>query len=132
MLYHVVYSHESGFGWVAMKLPNGIHSVEELGLVQARICEETSVKDALVMNWQPYDGQEGRAMSHSKSAEERREAAVEIARRYGGIDGAHHKMWVIDQMCRELLGDDYEAFVARCRDGDDGPETYDYDPGIAP
>lgn len=68
----------------------------------------------------------------SKSAEERCEAAVEIAYRYGGIDGAHHKTWVIDQMCRELLGDQYEAFVVRCRDGDDGPDTYDYDVGIAP
>ncbi|MGV2866368.1 hypothetical protein [Achromobacter sp. AGC39] len=59
MLYHVVYSHESGFGWVAMTLPNGIQSVAQLEQVQARICEEMSVKSALVMGWQPYDGQEG-------------------------------------------------------------------------
>jgi hypothetical protein len=34
--------------------------------------------------------------------------AIELAYRYGTIDGAHHKMWVIDQMCRILLGDKYK------------------------
>jgi hypothetical protein len=30
--------------------------------------------------------------------------ALDYARRYGTIDGDHHKMWVIDQMVRSLLG----------------------------
>lgn len=51
---------------------------------------------------------------------------------YGGIDGAHHKQWVIDQMVRALTGDGYEAWVVRQRDGDDGPDTYEWDEGIAP
>lgn len=50
----------------------------------------------------------------------------------GGIDGAHHKAWVIDQMVRHLTGDGYAAWVAAARDGEDGPETYSWDEGIAP
>jgi hypothetical protein len=34
--------------------------------------------------------------------------AVCLAIRYGQIDGAHHKAWVIDQMVRVLLGDRYD------------------------
>lgn len=33
--------------------------------------------------------------------------AVQIAERYAMIDGAHHKQWVIDQMIRAMLGEDY-------------------------
>lgn len=58
--------------------------------------------------------------------------AREIARDYGSIDGSHHKMWVIDQMVRALTGDDYAAWVAEHNDGEDGPDTYEWDEGIAP
>lgn len=58
--------------------------------------------------------------------------AIELAVRYGGIDGAHHKMWVIDQMVRALAGDDYARIVAEACDGEDGPDTYEWDVGIAP
>lgn len=58
--------------------------------------------------------------------------AVEIAVRYGGFDGAHHKAWAIDQMVRALTGDRYEQVVAEARAGEDGPETYEWDVGIAP
>jgi hypothetical protein len=61
-----------------------------------------------------------------------KDAALSIARQYGGIDGKHHKAWVIDQMCRALLGNKYEQFVADAKAGEDGPETYDWDEGIAP
>jgi hypothetical protein len=30
--------------------------------------------------------------------------AIDYAVRYGGIDGDHHKAWVIDQMVRALTG----------------------------
>ncbi len=60
------------------------------------------------------------------------DAALELAFRYGGIDGGHHKMWVIDQMIRILAGDAYEERVkAECA-GEDGPNTYEWDTGIAP
>jgi hypothetical protein len=48
--------------------------------------------------------------------------AIEVALNCGQTDGAHHKMWVIDQMLRVLVGDRYE----------DGPGTYEWDEGIMP
>lgn len=63
---------------------------------------------------------------------ERIEAALTLAVKYGGTGEAHHKAWVIDQMVRVLAGDDYERLVADARNGEDGPETYDWDCGIAP
>lgn len=61
-----------------------------------------------------------------------RKKALEIARTYGGIDGAHHKDWVIDQMVRALTGDEYDAFVKAACAGEDGPDTYSWSEGIAP
>lgn len=58
--------------------------------------------------------------------------ALEIARRYAGIDKAHTRAWVIDQMVRALTGDLYGQFVREARDGEDGPSTYEWDTGIAP
>ena len=58
--------------------------------------------------------------------------ALAIARDLGGIDGGHHKMWVIDQMIRVLTGDDYNKWVEDYCDGEDGPDTYEWDEGIAP
>ncbi len=60
------------------------------------------------------------------------EAALELAVRYGQIDGGHHKMWVIDQMVRALVGKKYDAFIAEANDGEDGPDTYEWDVGIPP
>jgi hypothetical protein len=58
--------------------------------------------------------------------------AIEIAVRWGGIGGDHHKAWVIDQMVRVLAGDGYEELVRDSCDGEDGPNSYDWDVGIAP
>lgn len=58
--------------------------------------------------------------------------AIEIAVRYGGTDGAHHKAWVIDQMVRDLSGENYKQLVEAAKAGEDGPETYEWDEGIAP
>lgn len=60
------------------------------------------------------------------------EKALTVALQYGGIDGAHHKAWVIDQMVRALTGDGYENWVKFAKEGEDGPETYSWDTGIAP
>ncbi len=48
------------------------------------------------------------------------------------IDGAHHKQWIIDQMVRALTGSGYQLWVTAYQDGEDGPETYAWDTGIAP
>ncbi|WP_104565831.1 hypothetical protein [Ralstonia mannitolilytica] len=71
-------------------------------------------------------------MSQQEELLRRRDEALDIAVRFGGIDGEHHKAWVIDQMCRALLGDEYDAFVAEVKDGEEGPDAYDWDVGVAP
>ncbi len=86
------------------------------------------------------------------------ERALKLAIRFGGIDGDHHKAWVIDQMVRELTGcpkvrrlspfkwtddkrhritmlgesEEYKELVREARHGELGPETYDWDEGICP
>ena len=54
--------------------------------------------------------------------------AVEIGISYGQIDGSHHRLWVIDQMLRELLGKDYEETIELSNE--DG--EYEWDCGVAP
>lgn len=55
--------------------------------------------------------------------------ALDLAWRYGQIDGDHHKMWVIDQMVRSLCGteEEYNEWVKKYTDDD-----YEWDCGIAP
>jgi hypothetical protein len=61
------------------------------------------------------------------------QAIVDLILRYGGIDGAHHKTWVIDQVVRIAKGDAYDAWVVASRDGEDGPLTYEaWDVGTPP
>jgi hypothetical protein len=74
----------------------------------------------------PEDGPE------SDSIEDRATTALRYAFSYGQVDGEHHKAWVIDQMVRALTGSGYEAAIDRSCDGEDGPETYYWDEGIAP
>lgn len=57
---------------------------------------------------------------------------TEIATAYGQIDGDHHKAWVIDQIMRAVKGDSYDQWVREYCAGDDGPDTYEWDPGVAP
>lgn len=76
--------------------------------------------------------------------------------RYGGIDEAHHKDWVLDQVVRILndapivielarwedgtteyrldVGESekYREWVANAKNGEDGPDTYGYNEGITP
>lgn len=57
--------------------------------------------------------------------------ALNLAFRFGQIDGEHHKTWVIDQMVRILADSGYEQFVKDYNNGD-GPDTHKWDKGIAP
>lgn len=82
-------------------------------------------------------------------------SALGIITQYGGIDGDHQKQWVLDQVVRILtdcpdehkvsihngkeypytvLGEspEYKAWVTFYQEGEDGPETYSWDEGIAP
>lgn len=60
--------------------------------------------------------------------DKRIEDALGFAWQYGQIDGNHHKMWVIDQIVRVLLGDGYEKWVEEY----EGDDEYEWDVGIAP
>lgn len=89
--------------------------------------------------------------------QERIEKALDYAIRYGGIDGDHHKAWVIDQIIRSLTGcpeieppgtdrfgtphskygeqgksEEYTTLIKKSCDGVDGPNTYTHATGIAP
>lgn len=63
---------------------------------------------------------------------EKIQAAIDLAVKYGGIDGAHHKDWVIDQMVRVLAGEKYDEIVREACDGEDSADTYSWEVGIAP
>lgn len=87
---------------------------------------------------------------------EKIKAALERIFESGGVDGAHHKMWVLDQVVRILtncpkikktaidckgreyeyvgLGEseEYLEWLRKHADGEDGPHTYEWDIGIAP
>lgn len=77
--------------------------------------------------------------------------------KYTGIDGSHHKDWLLDQVTRILKGtkviikiakwgngyeeerfelddpsNEYLDWVKEVKNGEDGENTYDYDCGIAP
>ena len=72
--------------------------------------------------------------------------AISIAFRYGQIDSAHHRLWVIDQMVRALLGcefseennfcvsesEKYKNFVKMYESEDCEPGDYKWDVGIPP
>lgn len=57
--------------------------------------------------------------------------ATDFIFEWGGVDGGHHKQWVLDQVIR-ILHDDYDGWVKEFCDGEEGPDTYEWDEGIAP
>lgn len=68
----------------------------------------------------------------NRQAAARAEQALNIIQHYGSIEGDHHRCWVIDQVVRALTGEQYDEWVRAMCDGEDGPDTYDWDEGIAP
>lgn len=59
--------------------------------------------------------------------------AVNLAFRYGNIEGGHHRKWVINEMLKCLLGEEvYRIRVLDYEKGEDGLDTYEWDTGIAP
>jgi len=91
-----------------------------------------------------------------QDAEARVRKALKVLMEDGSIDGAHHKMWVIDQAVRALTGcpeeivkvmtsagtertyeelgesEEYRLLIADFCNGEEGPETYTWDTGIEP
>lgn len=66
------------------------------------------------------------------STDDRIVIAMEVIERFGGIDGDHHKAWVIDQVARALKGNDYHQWVIEMKAGEDGPNTYGWEEGTPP
>lgn len=62
--------------------------------------------------------------------QDRIQAALDYAFRYGQIGGDHHRLWVIDKMVRALCGteEEYERWVAEYEEGGE----YEWETGIAP
>jgi ribA/ribD-fused uncharacterized protein len=55
--------------------------------------------------------------------------AIDVAWKAGGVEGDHHKAWVIDQMLRKLLSTaEYNDFLTEYEKSGE----YKWDPGIAP
>ena len=56
-----------------------------------------------------------------------KEKLIDMLLEVGGIYGAHHKQWAIDQALRVLMGADYRAWMATSDNWD-----RDWDQGVAP
>lgn len=56
----------------------------------------------------------------------------ELVYKWGGIDGSHHKQWLIDEIIKLIAGDNYESWVKAYNNGECGDSTYEWDEGIAP
>lgn len=82
------------------------------------------LKNAIEFEKTPYPKTE-------QKEDERIEKALGLIFEWGGIDGAHHKQWLIDQVVI-ALAPDYDAWVSKFKDGEDGKDTYEWDKGIAP
>jgi hypothetical protein len=79
------------------------------------------------------------------SDRDRIDEALSVAYQFGGIDSEDHKQWVIDQMVRALTGctleargvdavesPEYQQWVRDAKSGENGPDTYTWEEGIAP
>ena len=60
---------------------------------------------------------------------ERIDLAIQTGVKYGGIDGSHHKTWVINEMLRNLMGQtEYDRMVK----DNEGDGEYTWDHGCPP
>ena len=57
---------------------------------------------------------------------------LNLIEEWGGIDGGHHKQWLLNEIVKTITKDGYEQWIKIYEDGEDGPETYEWDTGIAP
>ena len=69
--------------------------------------------------------------SSSEEYKAKKQQALDLISEWGGIDGDHHKKWLLDKLVK-LLSYDYEQWVKDYQKGEDGPDTYEWDSGIAP
>lgn len=60
--------------------------------------------------------------------------ALSLIEEYGGIDGDHHKQWLLNEIVEVLAHNyiGYAEWVRQYNNGEDGPNTYEWDIGIPP
>lgn len=63
------------------------------------------------------------------SKKKRIKKTVETILKYGMIDGAHHKQWILDEALRTLLGDKY---YKKIEEYNKDKSSEDWDIGVAP
>ncbi len=56
--------------------------------------------------------------------------ALMVAFRSGSADNGPHKDWIIDQMVRELTGDDYWKWVETFEGDENGERVYHWPVGV--
>lgn len=66
------------------------------------------------------------------SPQDRLDQILDLLYRYKSVDGAHHKDWLLNQIARAALEDEYQAWIQKYKEGEDGPDTYEWDEGIPP
>lgn len=64
--------------------------------------------------------------------EEERKRVLDLIFEYGQIDGEHHKTWVIDQIVRILMKDQYDEWIKNYVYDEETGDIYSWDKGIAP
>lgn len=79
-----------------------------------------------------YDALVNKLDDKNINLKQARNKAVKIAKEYAQIDGEHHKMWVIDQMLRELLSNDYDNWLNDYNQYSRENDYKEWDCGIAP
>lgn len=52
--------------------------------------------------------------------------------KYGRVDGEHHKQWLLNKIDKTIAEEKYNEWVSDYNSGEDGPNTYEWDEGIAP
>lgn len=66
-------------------------------------------------NWEEFhdldEKQENEAIKNLIDKEADLTEVFNLIYSYAGIDGAHHKDWLFDQIMRTITGDNYEEFV---------------------
>jgi hypothetical protein len=58
--------------------------------------------------------------------------ALKAIEKWGNIEGDHHKQWLIDQIVRELTGENYNTWVNEWENVNKGQISCKWDTGIAP
>jgi hypothetical protein len=71
------------------------------------------------------------AAERIEELENKEKEILSIAEDYGGYDGGHHKQYALNEIVKIITGDKYEQWVNDYENGEDGPNTYEWDKGIA-